>query len=226
MWSRLFQQKGVERGEARGEERNEATKRREEGQMLRSGSRQKHGRGQKDLPGLAGQGNRDSFNSAYIFILNDRYPGQAWQARAKRQRGPERPGPTNRHHGATEFNISREAFFFMAMVSLVSTEMTSRSHVGVRRRGRGGTWRGSRGCVVMKAGESFIEGKGGAKVKGVSVWFDRLYTILDLFNPSRIIADPKTLTSDSYDVHAPSIETRSVCPSLHPRRQTQSTMQW
>lgn len=74
--------------------------------MLRGGSRQKHGRGQNHLPGLAGQGNRDSFNSAYIFILNDRYPGQAWQARAKRQRGPERPGPneqTSRCYGVQHF---------------------------------------------------------------------------------------------------------------------------
>lgn len=48
--------------------------------------------------------------------------------------------PTNRHHGATEFNISREAFFFMARVSLVSTEMTSRSHGRDRRGSRGGKW--------------------------------------------------------------------------------------
>lgn len=84
----------------------------------------------------AWQGNRDSFNSAYIFILNDRYPGQAWQARAKAARAGT-PGPqrkTSRCYGVQHF---REAFFLsMARVNLVSTEMTSRGHGGHRWRRR------------------------------------------------------------------------------------------
>lgn len=39
------------------------------------------------------------------------------------------------------------------------------------------------GGGVMEAGESFIEGKGGAKAKIVSVWRDGHHTILDLFDP-------------------------------------------
>lgn len=66
--------------------------------------------GVKTLAGLVSQGSRDSFNSAYIFILNDRYPGQARQARAQAARaGMPGPNETSWCYGVQHF---REAFSF------------------------------------------------------------------------------------------------------------------
>lgn len=63
-----------------------------------------------------GRGRKLPFNSAHIFILNDRYP-RAGKGRAKakwHRGGRKRAGPKNdSNHGATEFNISKKLFSFL-----------------------------------------------------------------------------------------------------------------
>lgn len=49
------------------------------------------------------------------------------------------------------------------------------------------------GGGLMEAGESFIQGKGGAKAKIVSIWRDGHHTILDLFDPFSNYRRPENL---------------------------------
>lgn len=95
-----MRQKGTGEKRQRGGERSESLE----------ADRGKSMEGVENLPGSVSQGNRDSFNSAYIFILNDRYPRAGKAGKGQRQRGLERPGPDETHHGATEFNISGRLF--------------------------------------------------------------------------------------------------------------------
>lgn len=66
--------------------------------------------GVKPLPGSVSQGNRDSFNSAYIFILNDRYPRAGKAGKSQRQRGLGRPGLT-KHITVLRSSTFQRGFF-------------------------------------------------------------------------------------------------------------------
>lgn len=141
--------------------------------------------GVKPLPGSVSQGNRDSFNSAYIFILNDRYPRAGKAGKGQRQRGLGRPGPTKHITVLRSSTFQRGFFLHGEGQSRFNRDDVPRSWERQKGSEGGGNMVRSRVGVVMRAGEGFIGRKGRGLAKRVSVWLGRHNKILDLFDPSQ-----------------------------------------
>lgn len=125
------------------------------------------------LAWLLGAGPEIPFNSAHIFILNDRYP-RAGIGRAKakwHRRAGNAPGPNQSNHGATEFNISKKLFSFSPWRGSISFQQRWRPAVmGDIGGGGGGKKRrtecggGTRGCMGDESGrEGALSGQEGVR---------------------------------------------------------------
>lgn len=160
--------KGVAKEGETERQREEASKRRREERKPRSGSRQKHGRGQNptwlDQPGEQGF---LSILHIYSFSTIDT-PGQARQAKGKGSTGWNARAPT-KHITVLRSSTFQGGFFLHGEgQSRFNRDDVPRSWEADEE-GRRENEVGSRDGVVMRAGDSFIGGKGREQAKKVSV---------------------------------------------------------